>query len=73
MKLYYKKNNSLEYIGDFGTEEDALKEIKEFWNDLGYYVPYFRLIKHEEYTTIDFGSHTLFYRLYNDGCECDEL
>lgn len=71
MKLYYKKDNNLEYIGDFITEEDALNEIKNFWSDLGYTIPYFRLIRYEEYTTIDFSSHTLFYRLYKDGCDVD--
>lgn len=69
MKLYYKHDNLLEYIGDFVTQEDALKEIYAFWEKLGYTPPYTRSILHKEYTIFDIGFYTRFYRLYNDGYE----
>ncbi len=69
MKLYYKHDNLLEYIGDFTTQKDALKEIYAFWKKLGYTLPYTRSVLHNGYTIFDIGFYGRFYELYKDGYE----
>lgn len=64
MKLYYEAYGKLELIGTFETKEDCLKEISEFWKNLEYRIPYYRMIEHDDYLWIDIGFHFRFYRIY---------
>lgn len=66
MKLYYKTKDEVEFIGDFKTKEDALKEIYGFWESLGHSIPYVRVRCLKNGYMFDVGFHTRFYNLIKD-------
>jgi hypothetical protein len=63
MKLYFKKDNTNRYIGDFETEEKAIVAIKDFCDERKYEIPYWRGWVEEDVKVFDVGSHTGFFRL----------
>lgn len=66
MKLFYVNNGKEEFIQSVQNENEAMNEIKKFWQKNGYDIPYFRLWQDKDRLKIDFSSHNKFYHLYED-------
>lgn len=68
MILTFKTQYGKERIlGDFKTEKEALKKIKEFLNDHSYKSYYTRVSSHGECKIYDVGSWSENFILYNEG------
>lgn len=87
MKLYYKNDDvilgesdfvdyglnvdKLAFIGEFNDMDSIFDEIKEFWKLRDVEIPFFNTSYIEGYTCIDFGSHSKFYYVINEGSDVD--
>ena len=61
-KLYYEDTNTKRYdcLGEFDTEERAMKEMDKYLIDKP---PYYRIWTENNITTIDFGSWSRFFKI----------
>lgn len=71
MKLYFKNSRDEErLIAECETVQDAHKEINKFLDERNFKCYYKRSWGNEEGVTIDYGSHTDFFKIkgvsYND-------
>ena len=60
-ELIYGNSKSEEFIGYFSSEKDAIGNILDHFEKVGYEYPYIRVIHRKEETKIDYGSHKWFY------------
>lgn len=60
-ELIYGNSESEEFISYFSSEKEAIDNILDYFEEIGYEYPYIRVIHRKEETKIDFGSHHWFY------------
>lgn len=62
-KVYYGSMNDKEHVGDFQTEKEANKFIREYIASKNFKSYYWRVWAKDEFRIIDFGSYTNFFFL----------
>lgn len=60
-ELIYGNSESEEFISYFSSEKEAIDNIFDYFEEVGYEYPYIRVIHRKEETKIDYGSHYWFY------------
>ena len=60
-ELIYGNSESEEFIGHFSSEKEAIENILDYFEKVGYEYQYIRVIHKKEETKIDYGSHKWFY------------
>lgn len=66
--------NQFEHIkeqhGSYNTYEQAMQSIIDWWEEIGFHPPYYRVMKHGKSSMVDYGLYDCFYKIeYADTSE----
>jgi hypothetical protein len=73
MKLYWKNQGLFEPIGEFDTEQEALRKVSDILDSCRIKTDYCRHLMCDEGIVVDYGSYCNFFYIVADGYQLKDL